>query len=344
MRILRVAIIGSKRGGPESSVGQCQKIEGVELVAICDLDNGAVAQASSTHGVPGYTDYREMIAREKLDAVVVVTPNFAHAQPTIDALEAGLHVYCEKPMARTLSEAERMMQAVHKSQSRLQIGYCLRTSLLYTTAHKLVRDGWCGEVLWCQLDYLRPPWTTLEHWKLHKSKSGGNIVHEGCHYVDFLRWVVGKKVTEVHTFAPPVRAQGYDGVLDSFHLNLRFDSGAVGGMSWTHLCGGTQRFHYAFVGSHGAIYCDMEARTMQLVKHEVDENGGVHSLRVVEEKDYSHLDWHELGHNTTACRADFFHRILNCEPQLIPVEESFETERICHAAEQSAMEQRAIAL
>jgi len=342
---LRVAVIGSKAGGPGSRTEYCQnQIEGVELISVCDLDANAVRHASERHEVPGYTDYCVMIERENLDAVVIATPNFAHAQPVIDALDAGLHVYCEKPMAHTLGEAERMLKASQDATTRLQIGYCLRNSLLYTTAHELVRDGWCGEMLWCGLDYLRPPWTTPAHWKLCKEKSGGLIVHESCHYVDFLRWVVGQPVTEVHNFASPIRARSYNGVLDSFHLNLRFDGGTVGGMSWTHLCGGRQIFTYAFVGTRGALYCDMEARVLQLVKHEVDENGRIHSLQMIEERDFSHLDWDVLGHNTSGCLQDFFARVQSGEPQLISVEESFETERVCHAAEQSAIESRAIAL
>lgn len=337
---IRVGIIGSKAGGAQSKAGLCQsRIKGVTLTAVCDLNPEAVRKASAFHGVPGYTDYREMFSRERLDAAVISTPNFAHPQQIIDALEAGLHVYCEKPSAHAREDARRVYEASRRAHTRLQIGYNLRFSLLYVKTHEAARTGWFGDILWCQHEYARIPWNDPQHWKMRKTKSGGHIVHETCHYIDFLRWVVGRPVISVFTAASPIRAADYHDVLDSFHVNLRFEGGAIACLSWTHLYGGPQRRSFTIVGTHGSVFCDSQPPHVKMVyaKNEIGEDGRVRAIRPDHEEDFSGQDWHILGHNTSDCLIDFFQRLLRNEPQAIPPRESYITELICHAAEESAL-------
>ena len=245
-------------------------------------------------------------------------------------------------MAVNLQDALKLMKVAKESKTRIQIGYELHTSELYTRAKKAIDEGWCGEILFAYHNYIRPPWTDPNHFKMKKEKSGGLIVHDGCHYVDFLRWVVESHVIELSCYAPPIRARYYDGVLDNFRLNMRHENGAVSGMIWSHLFGGRQMFEYCIIGTEGAIYCDLQHRKIQFIKHKVDQEGKVYDLKLMFEEDYSFRDWMDLGHNIFACMKDFVERIIKDEPQLIPLEESFITEYICYAAEESAVSKKTI--
>lgn len=343
-KVLKAGIIGSRRGGGKATY--CQDlIEGCTLEAVCDINEEAVKEAAKRHNVKGYTDYKEMIDKADINFVTITTPDYLHVEHAIYALEKGKHVYCEKPMAVNLENAIKLMRVAKKAKTRIQIGYELHTSELYTKAEEMVKKGWCGEILFAFHDYLRPPWTDPNHFKMHKDKSGGLIVHEGCHYVDFLRWIIDDDVIELSCYAPPIKTRYYDGILDNFRLNMKHKKGAISGMTWSHMFGvgvdgdfSRQIFEYGFIGTEGAIYCNLQQRKMLFIKHKVDEEGKVYDHKLMWEEDYSFRNWMELGHNILACMQDFVRRILNDQPQLIPIEESFITEYLCYTAEQSAVE------
>ncbi len=130
-----------------------------QVVAVCDVDRGhldaakqkveaAYAKRNETGygGCAAYRDFRELVAREDLDAVVVGTPDHWHAIPTIAALRAGKHVYCEKPLANTIPEGRAMAQAARDADRRLQVGSHERSTANCRLACELVRGGRLGEV------------------------------------------------------------------------------------------------------------------------------------------------------------------------------------------------------
>lgn len=347
-KLLKAGVIGCKGGGGKTFY--CHSlIEGCKLEAVCDIREDFVKEVSKKYKVKGYLDYKEMIDKADINFVIINTPDYLHVEQAIYALKKGKHVYCEKPMAINLEDAIKLMKVAKNAKTRIQIGYELHTSEIYTRAEKAVKMGWCGEILFAFHDYLRPPWTTPEHFKLKKEKSGGLIVHDGCHYVDFLRWIINDDVIEVSCYAPPIKTKYYDGVLDNFRLNMRHKKGAISGMTWSHMFGvgingdfSRQIFTYCFIGTEGSIYCDLQKRKMWFIKHKVDDEGKVYDFKFICEEDYSMRDWMELGHNILECLKDFVRRTLTGEPQLIPIEESFITEYICYAAEKSAVEKKAL--
>src|SRR5689334_6481410 len=103
--------------------------KGVDLVAFCDLVIERAEEAAKKYGTPDakvYTDYRELLADESIDAVHVLTPNVGHSEITVAALDAGKHVLCEKPMAINPEEAQMMLDARDRSGKLLTIGYQYR--------------------------------------------------------------------------------------------------------------------------------------------------------------------------------------------------------------------------
>ncbi len=120
---VRFGIIGTGAIGQRRHIPECVANPDCQLVAVCDANAARVKEVAAQFGVKAYTDYQEMLEGEKLDAVVVCGPNTLHAQQTLDALKAGLHVLCEKPMATTREEAQAMIAAAQKSGKNLMIGH-----------------------------------------------------------------------------------------------------------------------------------------------------------------------------------------------------------------------------
>lgn len=169
--------------------GMSQQKEHVDLVAFCDLIPERAEKAAKEYGTPDakvYTDYHELLADPTIDAVHVLTPNIAHCEITIAALEAGKHVLCEKPMAATTADAKKMLDARDRTGKMLTIGYQYRHFPANQVAKKVVDDGWLGDIYYAEASYLRyrgvPTWGVFTD----KSKQGGGpLIDIGTHTLDF---------------------------------------------------------------------------------------------------------------------------------------------------------------
>ena len=198
--------------------GMKQQVEkgGVELVAFCDLIIERAEKAAKEYGTPDakvYTDYKELLADPEIDAVHVLTPNVAHCEISVAALEAGKHVLCEKPMAATIEDAKRMIEARDRTGKMLTIGYQYRHFPVNQVAKKVVDDGWLGDVYYAEATYLRrrgvPTWGVFTD----KSKQGGGpLIDIGTHALDLtlyllnnydVEYVVGTSFEKLGTLLDP---------------------------------------------------------------------------------------------------------------------------------------------
>ncbi len=176
--------------------GMMQQVEkgGVELVAFCDLIEERAQAAAEKYGAPGakvYTDYKELLADPTIDCVHVLTPNVAHSEISVAALEAGKNVLCEKPMAATIEDAQRMLDARDRTGKMLTIGYQYRHFPVNATAKAVIDEGWIGEVYYAEACYLRrrgvPTWGVFTD----KSKQGGGpLIDIGTHCLDLTLWMM----------------------------------------------------------------------------------------------------------------------------------------------------------
>jgi predicted dehydrogenase len=144
---IRLACIGMGIKG-NVDVDSALKVPGVELVAVCDLYNGRLQRAKEKYGSNIYTtrDYREVINRKDIDAVIIATSDNWHARISMDAMNSGKAVYCEKPMVQQLSEGLPVIQSQQKTKMPMQVGSQRVSSIVYRKAKEFYQAGSIGQL------------------------------------------------------------------------------------------------------------------------------------------------------------------------------------------------------
>ncbi|NLG27933.1 MAG: Gfo/Idh/MocA family oxidoreductase, partial [Chloroflexi bacterium] len=191
---LRAAIIGAGSIAQAAHINAFRSVPDVELVALCDTNKERVQQVASEHSIPEtYTDYRRMLRKVKPDLAVVCTPNALHARMTIDALKAGAHVLCEKPMALTYRDAMNMVDTSQKENRSLTVGFCLRHGPDAIAAKQKVVTGDLGNVYYVKASLLRRSGIPgYGSWFTNKDLAGGGAMMDiGCHVTDLSLYLMG---------------------------------------------------------------------------------------------------------------------------------------------------------
>jgi len=218
---LAVAIIGPGSQG-RNLLTKCLKIPGIRFVAICDIwpyhqKYAANILKKYDQIVNVYEDYREMLDKERhLNAVIITTPDWVHAEQTIACLRAGKHVYCEKEMSSTLEGARQMAQAARETGRLLQIGHQRRSNPRYRHALKIIeKDKLLGRIThvsgqWNRARLLEIGWpkgkeldtetlkrygyanmNQFRNWRWYKRYAAGPMADLGSHQVDVFNWFLG---------------------------------------------------------------------------------------------------------------------------------------------------------
>jgi len=204
--VLRAGIIGGGVG--RSHAKGYQSNANAQLVAFCDVDEEKIKTFSSEYHVPpegGYTDYRHMLADAHLDIVSVCLPNYLHAEVTIAALEAGVHVICEKPMATSAAEAQHMIDAAQKADRRLVICYNYRYREDVQWVQRVIKAGTIGAVHHISATWRRETGIPGRGWFVSKKMAGGGaLIDLGVHVLDLAQWLMD--FPEVQTVSGATRS------------------------------------------------------------------------------------------------------------------------------------------
>ncbi|MDL2206515.1 Gfo/Idh/MocA family oxidoreductase [Eubacteriales bacterium OttesenSCG-928-N13] len=203
---------------------------------------------ATKYGGQVFDDWKQMIDQGKLDAVSVCAPNAAHAEITIYALEHGLHVMCEKPMATTLEDCKRMVDAAKAAGKHLFIGQNQRFNKAHIKAHDLIRQGVIGKVLTFRSSFGHAGpeiWTkSAKTWFYHKSMAAfGAVFDLGIHKIDLMQYLLGEDFVQVAAMLGTLDKTFEDGspisVDDNACITLASKSGAIGQInaSWTYYGG-----------------------------------------------------------------------------------------------------------
>ncbi|HWQ14268.1 MAG TPA: Gfo/Idh/MocA family oxidoreductase [Roseiflexaceae bacterium] len=193
MSKLRIGIIGAGGIARGRHIPCFQRNPHATVAALADVVVDAAQSVAAEHGIPAvYADYREMLEQEPLDAVVVCTPNKFHAPATIAALQRGLHVLCEKPMALDPAEAREMLAAAEQAGKILSIAFHYRHMANVRAARRVVESGELGQVYMVRVQALRrrgiPSWGSFVHKDI---QGGGALIDFGVHLLDSALWLMG---------------------------------------------------------------------------------------------------------------------------------------------------------
>jgi predicted dehydrogenase len=225
MERVRLGLIGMGLiGTPHAKT--LQRVADCELVAVADIDTRHAETAASL-GVRYYPDYEEMIGAERLQGVIIATPNRLHAPMGIACAEKGLHLFVEKPIAAEISDADRLVEAARRNSVHILVGHQRRFNTRVERARELVRGGDLGTLVGATVTWalLKPPeyFEGALAWRKHRG--GGPILINLIHEIDTLRYICGE-VEEVFAITSN-RVRNF-AVEDTAAVTLRFVGGAVG--------------------------------------------------------------------------------------------------------------------
>ncbi|MEK3730961.1 MULTISPECIES: Gfo/Idh/MocA family protein [Paenibacillus] len=193
-KVYRVGIIGCGGIANGKHLPSLSKLNNVELVAFCDIVQERAEQAAGKYGIEGAqvtTDYKELLKDNTIDIIHVLTPNDSHAEISIASLEAGKHVMCEKPMAKTAADAKRMMETAKRTGKKLTIGYNNRFRNDSQYLKELCDAGELGHIYFAKAHAVRrravPTWGVF----LDEEKQGGGpLIDIGTHALDLTLWMM----------------------------------------------------------------------------------------------------------------------------------------------------------
>ena len=191
---VRIGIIGCGGIANGKHMPSLAKLKNVKMVAFCDIIEERARAAKEKFGTPDsdvYTDYKKLLEDKTIDVVHVCTPNRSHSFITVDALEAGKHVMCEKPMAINSVEAQKMLDAAKRTGKKLTIGYQTRNRADAVYLKKLVDDGIFGDIYYAKATAIRrravPTWGVFLN---EYEQGGGPLIDIGTHALDLTLYML----------------------------------------------------------------------------------------------------------------------------------------------------------
>ena len=255
---VKYGVIGCGAIGQRRHIPECVANPDSKLVALSDPVKERVEELGKKYGAKPFTDYKEMLKSSDVDAVVVAGPNSLHASMSIDALNAGKHVLCEKPMATTREDAKAMMKAAEKNGKFLMIGLNQRLMPPHIRAKEILESGKLGKALAFRTAFKHPGpegWSVDggKSWFFRKAEAFMGVTGDlGVHKADLMRWLLGQEFTEVGGFLGTLDKRDADGKLieidDNAYLTLKTNQGVIGSMilSWTN---------YGKEENYTVVYC-----------------------------------------------------------------------------------------
>jgi predicted dehydrogenase len=235
---LRAGIIGAGNIFERGHLPALLETDAIRVTAVTDLEPSRAASAAERLGgaiVVGSAG--ELVRRDDLDAVLVLTPTDTHAALAVDALEAGRHVLCEKPMARSAADARRMAEAATRSGRRLMIGHTRRFDERWTTMYEAVRAGRIGDPVYVYRSEHAFQGAPDGAWPWLPERSGGVLWDVGVHVAELFHWFLGTAPRTAFAKLLHARPEAQAGGAPDAAL-VTFDFGparhAVLSVSWIH--------------------------------------------------------------------------------------------------------------
>lgn len=264
MEKVRFGIIGvGNMGSSHAKKFLGGKVENGVLTAICDLKKermDAVCALDGGADLATYTDYHDLLASGKADAVIVAVPHYFHPRISMDALAAGLHVICEKPEGVYTKQVKELNEVASHSDRLFTMMFNQRTNCVYRKMREMIAEGELGEIKrvnWIVTDWYRSQsYYDSGDWRATWRGEGGGVLFNQCpHQLDLLQWVTGMMPARIRSFCHFGKWHDIE-VEDDVTAYLEYPNGATGVfITSTGDTPGTNRFEID--GDKGKLVCEM---------------------------------------------------------------------------------------
>jgi predicted dehydrogenase len=255
MEKLGAVVVGCGNIGTYAHIPNLKAIAKIDLISVCDVVEERAKAAANRFGVKRYeTDYRKFLDDENVGLLAVCTPPDTHLEIAGAALEAGKHVFLEKPLASNIQDSLKLHKVAKKSKGKLMPGFCLRYHGMFRYVKHLIEAGKLGtpELMWrnsigAAIGVLAPA-----QWVMQKKRSGGMLVENAMHIFDAFRWFAGE-YDSVYAETKTV-SEGIE-IEDTAMVAMRFRNGAYATITQTWAA--THSWDaWGVMGSNGTVTVD----------------------------------------------------------------------------------------
>ncbi len=251
--MIRVCVVGMGRAGKIHAENFLNRIGEAKLIGIVEPVELIAKQASQKLGVPYWLDAQEAIKTKDFDALIICTPSYLHPELIVEAAKAGKHVLCEKPLAISLTEAEKALKSAEREGIKLQLGYMRRFDRYYSEAKQRIKKGEIGKPLIFKATGRDP--SMPSGWMADPSLSGGIFLDMLSHDFDLARWLMAREVKEVEArggawFYEGVKEKGDQDLVGAL---LVFEEEGIGLVEGCRKCAYGYDLRTEIVGSEGTL-------------------------------------------------------------------------------------------
>ncbi|KZE13192.1 Gfo/Idh/MocA family protein [Priestia aryabhattai] len=301
MAKVKIGVIGCGSIAQHRHLPEYKMNEQVELVAVCDINTERANSVAQQYGVKAYTNYEELLASGTVEAVSVCTPNYLHAPISVAALNSGVHVLCEKPMATSEEEAKAMIEAAKTNGKKLMIGHNQRFVASHQKARELIEKGEIGKIYSFRTAFGHggpEGWSVdgKESWFFKKDEAFiGAMGDLGVHKTDMLRYILNEEIVEVGAFVES-NAKDFANVDDNAVCVLKTESGIIGTLAASWAYNGKEDNSTIVYGEKGTLrleddptyslvaqYATGEVVNYELGKIQSNDEGGQSNSHVIEQ-------------------------------------------------------------
>jgi UDP-N-acetylglucosamine 3-dehydrogenase len=301
MEKVKIGVIGCGSIAQHRHLPEYKMNEQVELVAVCDINTERANSVAQQYGVKAYTNYEELLASGTVEAVSVCTPNYLHAPISVAALNSGVHVLCEKPMATSEEEAKAMIEAAKTNGKKLMIGHNQRFVASHQKARELIEKGEIGKIYSFRTAFGHggpEGWSVdgKDSWFFKKDEAFiGAMGDLGVHKTDMLRYILNEEIVEVGAFVES-NAKDFANVDDNAVCVLKTQSGIIGTLAASWAYNGKEDNSTIVYGEKGILrleddptyslvaqYATGEVVNYELGKIQSNDEGGQSNSHVIEQ-------------------------------------------------------------
>lgn len=277
MESLNICIVGAGRAGMIHARNFQNIITNSNVIAVADSFEKACIEACDELGINRYyTDYREVLKQDDIDAIIVASPTKYHREIVVEAAKAKKHVLCEKPMAMNINECKEMIKASQENKIKLMIGFMRRFDKSFIAAKEAIDSGEIGEIVHVR-SLTRGP-SKPQKWMYDIEKSSGPLAEVNSHDIDCVRWLVGSEIDHVYALAGNYRNKEVGEKWPTFYDNVVMSGQFTNGVALT--IEGAQYVKYGYdarvevLGTNGVLHIGKQNEHSFVT---VNEEKGIHA-------------------------------------------------------------------